>query len=868
MTNLRTVIETTDAPSPRVVIPGADGEPLVSIVVVTYGTGPVVLDALAAVAAHTAPPYEVIVVDNPPSDGPRTAEMLRAATCGVVLVTPSENLGFGGGNNLGVDTARGSTICLLNPDVIVGDGWLAQLTAALDDPVVAVAAPAFLDPDGTLQEAGQVVYDDGCTAAIGGPELFTGDPAQVFTRDVDYASAACWVLRRDEFLAIGGFDERYRPAYFEDVDYAMRVEQAGQRTRLVVDVPVVHEHGSAGSSEAVAIAERSRDTLRTTWHGELAARPPRPDDRSAAIDNRDRLAGRRSLTIAWFADCGRRRWEQALDDAAADAARRPRDRVTLLTDRDPTPERAAAARRCGLEIVVVATTADPVVQRRVDHADDVQRVRTLRHRPAVVAVIVAALVVGLVVRWLVLRSPAGIITADEAYTGIQSFEILSGRFPVVLGGTTYTLPLESYLYAPIAALLGANVVLLKLLATLSWALASVALAAAALRLSNRRTALVAALLCWFTPGALLLISVSAYAAYASGMLVSIVAFVVATTLIDAEQPRRGMAVLFGALAGFGFWLHPMFTASLLPMVVVVLWFHRRRIDVWIAVTVGGLLGCSPFLAWNAANSWPSLTAPADVEGTYGERFRGFFVDLLPRAFGLRDLALDWQPDGVIGPLLYVALLALVVGGIVVLARRPGPRSRVLLPAVLIAVFPIMALFENLIFANDGRYGIIAFPFLLLAMAIAVDELMGRHAGRALGVAAVVALVWIVGLIVPTVAPLVDDTDGDPNASINAVVDRLDEVGIDRIYGSYWAVHPVDFVGDRDLTGAVFPFWPIRFPDRQRTVGATPPEQVAVVYLTTDEDPTQLLLPVEAYERSVYGDFVLYIPTSAAATAGN
>ena len=853
------------------VIPGADSEPLVSIVVVTYGTGPIVLDALAAVAAHTAPPYEVIVVDNPPSDGPRTADMLRAATRGVILVTPPENLGFGGGNNLGVDTARGSTICVLNPDVIVGDGWLAPLTAALADPVVAVASPAFLDPDGTLQEAGQVVYDDGCTAAIGGPELFTGDPAQVFTRDVDYASAACWVLRRDEFLAIGGFDERYRPAYFEDVDYAMRVEQAGQRTRLVVDVPVVHEHGSAGSSEAVAIAERSRDTLRTTWERELAARPTRPDDRSAAIENRDRLAGRRSLTIAWFAECGDRRWEQALDDAAADAALRPRDRITLLTDRDPTPERADAARRCGLEIVVVATTTDPVVQRRVDHADDVQRIRTPRRlaRPAVIVAVVAALVVGLVVRWLVLRSPAGILTADEAYTGIQSFEILSGRFPVVLGGTTYTLPLESYLYAPIAAVLGADVVLLKLLATLSWALASVALAAAAMRLANRRTALVAALLCWFTPGALLLVSVAAYAAYASGMLVSIVAFIVATTLIDAERPRREMAVLFGALAGFGFWLHPMFTASLLPMVGVVLWFHRRRIDMWIAVTVGGLLGCSPFLAWNAANAWPSLTAPADVEGTYGERFRGFFVDLLPRAFGLRDLALDWQPNGVIGPVLYVALLALVVVGIVVLLRRPGPRSRVLLPAVLVAVFPIMALFENLIFANDGRYGIIAFPFLLLAMAIAVDELMGRHtATRALGVAAVVALVWIVGLIVPTVAPLVDDTDGDPNASINAVVDRLDEVGIDRIYGSYWAVHPVDFVGDRDLTGAVFPFWPIRFPDRQRIVGATPPEQVAVLYLTTDEDPTQLLLPVEAYERSVYGGFVLYIPTSAAATAGN
>jgi GT2 family glycosyltransferase len=849
---------------------GHDASSVVSIVIVTHGTGGIVLESIDAIERHTAIDHEVIVVDNPPDDGqPRTAELLRSVES-IRLVEADENLGFSGGNNLGAQHASGDLVCFLNPDVIVGPGWLEPLVAALADPVIGIVAPVLVNRDGSLQEAGQLVYDDGCTAAVGGPEVMPGDWINAFSRDVDYASAACWVVRRDDFLAIGGFDERYRPAYFEDVDYAMRVEQTGQRTRLVVDVPVLHEHGSGGSSDAVAIAERSRDTFRTRWQRELARRPSRPSDPSAAIDNRDRLAGRRSLTIASFADCGRRRWEQAIDDAIAEAARRPRDRVTLLTDRDPTPERADAARRAGLEIVV---TPDPSgeAQLRVDKTDNLQQVRSLWRfaRPVIVVPVLVALIIGLVVRWLILRSPAGILTADEAYTGIQSFEILGGQFPVVLGGTTYTLPFESYLYAPIAAVLGAHVVLLKLLATVSWALASVALAVAGTRIANRRTGLVAALMCWVTPGALLLVSVTAYSAYSSGMLVSIAAFVLATILIDATSPRRDVAVLFGALAGFGFWLHPMFVASLLPMVLVVLWIHRRRVDMWVTIPIGGLLGCLPFLLWNAVNAWPSLTAPAEVEGTYGERFRGFFVDLMPRAFGLRDLALDWQPNAVIGPVLYVGLLGAIVGGVVVLVRRPGPRSRVLLPAVLVGVFPIMALFENLIFTNDGRYGIIAFPFLLLAIAIAVDALMGRHsATRVLGVAAALALVWVIGLIVPTAAPLVDDTSGDPNASINAVVDRLDQVGIDRIYGSYWAVHPIDFVGDRDLTGAVFPFWPIRFPDRQRIVGATPPDKVAVLYLTTDEDPAQLLLPVEAYERSVYGDFVLYVPTSAATTAGN
>ena len=169
-----------------------------------------------------------------------------------------------------------------------------------------------------------------------------------------------------------------------------------------------------------------------------------------------------------------------------------------------------------------------------------ERIRSLRRfaRPAIIVPVLAALVIGLVVRWLVLRSPMGILTADEAYTGVQSFEILGGQFPIVLGGTNYTLPFEAYLYAPIAAIVGAT----------SWRSScwrrcrghspASSSQSRAQRIANRRAGLIAALLCWVTPGALLLVSVTAYSAYASGMLVSIGAFVVATLLIDAAPPRR------------------------------------------------------------------------------------------------------------------------------------------------------------------------------------------------------------------------------------------------------------------------------------------------------------------------------------------
>ncbi|MGI9644480.1 MAG: glycosyltransferase, partial [Ilumatobacteraceae bacterium] len=267
--------------------------PAVSIVIVTYGTGPIVLDAISAVAEHTADGFELIVVDNPHPERGATADLLRSRTSGIELLTPNRNLGFGAGNDLAAARASGEFLCLLNPDVIVAEGWLDPLVAALDDPVVGVAGPVLTDPDGALQEAGQLIYDDGCTAAVGGPEVMTGDWAQAFSRDVDYVSAACWVVRCDEHLARGGFDDRYWPAFFEDADYALRVEAAGQRTRLVTDVPVCHHRGLGGAGRDHELGHASLQVFRSIWSDRLRDQPPRPASERGALVNRGRLAGAR-----------------------------------------------------------------------------------------------------------------------------------------------------------------------------------------------------------------------------------------------------------------------------------------------------------------------------------------------------------------------------------------------------------------------------------------------------------------------------------------------------------------------------------------------------------------------------------------------
>jgi hypothetical protein len=241
----------------------------VSIIIVTYGTGEILEECLAAIAEHTGDEladrisaYEVIVVDNPPADGrTRTAVRLRDRD-DLRLIEAEENLGFAGANNLGMLHATGAMVCFMNPDVVVGPGWLAPLVVALDDPAVAVAAPVLVNPDGSHQEAGQRLLSDGSTHPLGVDE---SDRA-------DYASAALWLVRRADHLGLGGFDQRYHPAYCEDVDYCLRVGAAGGRV-VVCDVPVVHERGGGGAGGDVVLAQRSQTYLKARWAVELADRP-------------------------------------------------------------------------------------------------------------------------------------------------------------------------------------------------------------------------------------------------------------------------------------------------------------------------------------------------------------------------------------------------------------------------------------------------------------------------------------------------------------------------------------------------------------------------------------------------------------------
>jgi GT2 family glycosyltransferase len=246
----------------------------VSLVAVTFGTGPIITDSLVSLVeslADSGVAYEYLVVDNAhPDAGDLTVNTLCLSTSGVRVVRSTSNLGFGGGCDLGVRSTTGEILAFVNPDVMFEPGWIAPLLDALREPTVSISAPVLLNPDRSIQEAGQRLWSDGTTSPI------VDAPASGEISRPDYASAACWLMRRDEYRRLGGFDPAYFPAYYEDVDFALRALSLGGSTAVVGDSQVVHRRGSSTADDRVPDTTLQRQLLLDRWPDIATTRPTQP----------------------------------------------------------------------------------------------------------------------------------------------------------------------------------------------------------------------------------------------------------------------------------------------------------------------------------------------------------------------------------------------------------------------------------------------------------------------------------------------------------------------------------------------------------------------------------------------------------------
>ncbi len=242
--------------------------PAISIIIPTRNRLDLLRTCLDGVAATAYPDVEVIVVDND-SDDPATLDYLAALDPARVRVLRHAGpFNYSTINNRAVAEARGQLLCLLNNDIeVLSPDWLAIMaTQALRDDVGAVGAQ-LLYPDGRIQHAGVVI---GVGNAAGHAHRFVQPQAEGYFRRhalpqfTAAVTAACLVVSRDRFLAVGGLDERNFAVAFNDVDLCLRLNQRGWQSLYEPRAVLIHhESVSRGHDRDPVGAAR--------FAGELAA---------------------------------------------------------------------------------------------------------------------------------------------------------------------------------------------------------------------------------------------------------------------------------------------------------------------------------------------------------------------------------------------------------------------------------------------------------------------------------------------------------------------------------------------------------------------------------------------------------------------
>jgi GT2 family glycosyltransferase len=225
---------------------------------------------------------EVIVVDD--CSGEETRAMLRTwrdSRLGLKVIRNRGNCGFVVSCNRGARAATGDILVFLNDDTLPQPRWLPALLRIFRDcPDAGAAGGRLLYPDGRLQEAGNVIFSDGSAANFGRGDSAVDDPLYNFVRPVDYCSAALLATPRALFLERGGFDERYRPAYYEDSDYCFGLRQHGYRVYYQPESVVVHDEGATGGTDLSSGVKKfqavNHGKFVAKWGDALARQPENP----------------------------------------------------------------------------------------------------------------------------------------------------------------------------------------------------------------------------------------------------------------------------------------------------------------------------------------------------------------------------------------------------------------------------------------------------------------------------------------------------------------------------------------------------------------------------------------------------------------
>ena len=364
-------VATHSARVPSLATPVSDS-PLVSVIIPIYGKIDYTLRCLGSIAANTPQTaFEVIVVDDcSPDDSFDVLSKVK----GIRLLRNEQNQGFIRSCNNGAKAAKGEYLYFLNNDTEVTPGWMDALLRTFSEfPGTGLAGSRLIYPDGRLQEAGGIIWQDGSAWNFGRyqDQLL---PIYNYAREVDYCSGASIMVPNVLFNELGGFDEHYLPAYCEDCDLALKIRDKGYRVIYQPLSTVIHYEGITSGTDTTqgtkAYQVENSKKLFERWQHRLQTHQAPGTD----VDNaKDRRATRRVLVLD---HCTPTPNQDAGSVVAFNLLLLLRDmnfQVTFIPESNYfyMPEYTTALQRTGIEVLYApyATTVDQHLKECGDRYD-------------------------------------------------------------------------------------------------------------------------------------------------------------------------------------------------------------------------------------------------------------------------------------------------------------------------------------------------------------------------------------------------------------------------------------------------------------------------------------------------------------------
>ena len=221
--------------------------PPATIVIPTHTGAATIEAAVRSVLDSDYPDFEILVVDN--GSTLETQQALKHLPSEATIIVAQRNLGFAGGNNLGLARAQGEIVVLLNDDTEVRPDWLRNLVEPLvSDPRVGMTGSLILEADGKqIQHSGAEPGTNFLNVHLDKGTPLDQAPKQAIERS--YVMGAAVAFHKELLAALGGVPEVYFPGYYEDIELCYRIRRLDLKILVVPTAILIHKEKQTTSSE-------------------------------------------------------------------------------------------------------------------------------------------------------------------------------------------------------------------------------------------------------------------------------------------------------------------------------------------------------------------------------------------------------------------------------------------------------------------------------------------------------------------------------------------------------------------------------------------------------------------------------------------